>query len=418
MAGKLAAKLVGPANTRVGALETLLARVNALTGFVPTYRQVATRCFRANNYFTATTKAIRGVSFHYNRSGQTLSTLRLVYQSIAKTTSSSNVAGTGLEVALSAKTIMWGVEYPVGSGSFTQILWNRGATSAAVPLGGTQVSDDTHLIVPIPDGAMFALRPLITSVNGNIGYTHNVAFGVAANTLLMPNEGVETSTTTLTDTTMGGAMTLGNIGLITPNAIIGLGTKGAVLIAGDSIALGLADNVQHATYPSVTGDPGLIAPSIGATNPYINLGVPSQRGYVWLDNNVADLDLLQWCQSSISNFGVNDYDRVARTLPEVLAMLAGVSSVLGSSARGAKPVYQTTITPVQGGTHEAVRIAANDQIRANALGFTGYFEAADAVETARNSSVFKNGYSTDFTHLLPQGRAGVKAQNIFTSVYA
>jgi lysophospholipase L1-like esterase len=151
------------------------------------------------------------------------------------------------------------------------------------------------------------------------------------------------------------------------------------------------------------------------------------------------MTLLNGCTAAICEYGINDLYDLGNNDVVVRGNLLKVWIEL--SVRGMK-VYQTTITPrststdgwvttanqtPQNATIVAWRTTVNDWIRAGspidpttkaavAVGtsgallagqaghpLTGYFEIADLAETARNSSIWKAGYTTDGLH--PTGTA-------------
>jgi lysophospholipase L1-like esterase len=86
------------------------------------------------------------------------------------------------------------------------------------------------------------------------------------------------------------------------------------------------------------------------------------------------------------------------------------------------PVFQNTITPSTTSTDSwattgnqtpessnAVRVQVNDWIRTVPSPLSGYFEIADLAETARNSGIWKAGYTSDGLHPNATGHSALAA---------
>lgn len=128
--------------------------------------------------------------------------------------------------------------------------------------------------------------------------------------------------------------------------------------------------------------------------------------------------LLDGCTHAVGNHGINDL-KAGASLATIQARLVEIWTAL--SKRGIA-VYQATITPFttsgDGWTSltqtkaladDTVRTGLNDWIRTIPAPLTGCFEIADLAESARNSGLWKPGYTGDGTHPNSTGHAALAA---------
>ncbi|QFP94468.1 minor tail protein [Gordonia phage Keitabear] len=223
-----------------------------------------------------------------------------------------------------------------------------------------------------------------------------------------------------TDTVDGGNMPDNNgAAVFAPTALIGIPydpNAVALFAPGDSIIQGVGDSGAEPTT-----DGGWVARALNGQIPFVNVGRASETADQFVPGNTRRLGRMQladYCTHALVGYGINDVKGDA-TVAQIQARLTARWTEL--AARGLK-VLQPTLTPVTTGTfatpegqvkqsasREAVRIAVNDWIRTTPAPLTDYVEIADAVETARNSGIWKNNYTGDGTHPSPEGAAAAAA---------
>jgi lysophospholipase L1-like esterase len=312
---------------------------------------------------------------------------------------------------LSAFTLKVGVEYPaVASGSSGTILpvTFNGRTSPTIDPGGVIKSD------PLPSlftaGQPIGFRCyLTTSVLGQkwpwgwVGY--------------QTGEGNASG-----DQSQSGNPTWTNHRIYGPMAALGTvkGGNGVAVIGtiGDSIIWGNGDGGES---PS-NDKPGFVLRALNNAFSYARLSNCGMRANQWTGIAPRHVALgLSGCTHVIEQCGINDKN-ASQTAAQILAS----RQVIWNECiqRGIK-VYATTITPNTTSTdawattanqtiaaNDAARTTLNDNIRNNwaSYGLTGYFDVADAVESARNSGKWivtgaANYATSDGLHPSPAGHA-------------
>lgn len=232
-----------------------------------------------------------------------------------------------------------------------------------------------------------------------------------------------------------------------PSAVYGTPKNGATVkpaIAGvgDSIVYGVNDS---GSYGGIGG--GYFARALDAAGfPWVNVGRTTSSANNWTDlyGRKIRAGLLADCSYAVVNLGVNDLNAQGRTAVQTETDLISVcKTLLYDRGIGA---YVCTVTPITSSTdswattgNQTVTVGTprtdyNDWIRAGcpvdastlapvAIGtagallagqaghpIRGYFEAADTVETARNSGKWKSpSYTSDGLHPDPTGAAAIAA---------
>jgi lysophospholipase L1-like esterase len=315
----------------------------------------------------------------------------------------------------SSLTISASIEY---SGTIYRVTF-AGATTVTVNPGGSVTSDPLGLDVPA--GALLYVRTFTSGANWYGNRAANVSgFG---------------GFTSTTDLTAPGSAAISDVtsftNLIGPAAILGLPlTTGlpapSVLGVGDSIMWGYGDQAGTGvggvnTSNTNFGFGGFIARAANGHAGLINIGVASDtaQNFLTAAGHLRRMSVARHCGTAVCNYGRNDLTG-GRTLAQVQADLIAVWTML---AQRRLRVFQTTITPrttstdawltttnQTPGTGEASRVLLNDWLRAGApiasgaavavgtsgavlagsVGhpLSGYFETADAVESARNSGLW------------------------------
>jgi lysophospholipase L1-like esterase len=236
-----------------------------------------------------------------------------------------------------------------------------------------------------------------------------------------------------------------------PSEILAPTTRPAVVIFGDSIAHGYDNSAPNGGYY------GGIVRALAGRAGYVTIATDSEtaQNFAIPSNTTLRMASLQGVQYAIGMFGRNDLTANKRTLPEIQRDLVSIWQQF--AARGIK-VYACTILPATTSTDawattktqrvqpsEPRRVAINDWIRAGAPidratrlpvakgtahalaagadghPLAGYFDTAAALETSRDSGLWKvdgkpNGYTEGGVHPTAAGYA-LMAKTIDPAVF-
>lgn len=315
-------------------------------------------------------------------------------------------------------TVRAAIETP--SGTYYPLYFN-GVRDVVIKPGQTVVSDPIGIM--ITSGTVFYSRT-------NVSVTSGGKWPTGLSTVAASLEGVVRGSGANSDLTTSGTITAATENGYGPCAIVGSTyprRRIVVGICGDSIACGTGDG---------GADLGWIVRQLQADKiGYIHM---AQRGEAAGQFNppywIRRLPYLASCTDVLCEYGVNDLI-VPRTLALIQSYLINIwraAQLLGARA------WQTTITPRTTSTDgwttttnqtqatfstPTTRTDLNDWIRAGApvasasnltavaVGtagalvagqsghpLSGYFEIADAVESARNSGLWTPGYTSDGVH--------------------
>lgn len=303
-------------------------------------------------------------------------------------------AGSGAIMTLTAA-----VEY---AGVSTPFKWS-GNTSVTIADGATSPLSDP-LSVVIQQGDPFFIRSFYSLVSGDVilntgsGISSSVSGANAANGEQCRSN--TTDQTTATGNLTGGLQVDGLIYRpILLVATLPTDTK-AFLIVGDSRNDGYRD-----VYTGISNDRGEMPRTVGGTFGYANCSVPGDNASNFIASHARRVALAAYFSHVICAYGINDIDgNTAAFVAAKLATLAGYFSI---------PVYQTTLGPVTDSTDawatlvnqtpNASRVHRvelnNTYIRGGGIaGMAGFVEVADALESARDSGLWKvNGTANWFT---------------------
>lgn len=371
---------------------------------------------------------------------ETIETSRFRYEAIGDISDISvvfmNGGFAGYTLAWDNITITASVEYPAGT--FTQLNFN-GNTSYLLKWGRTVTSDEIPL--EIPKGSSFWVRTCVTVASGEIWIKgHLCSSG--------QNEGVAAGI----DATMSGTIANGTAYAFVPSAIIGTtnSRKMSVLQLGDSLSTGQGDS-GFTSYKFQIGG-GIFGRAF--TNQFSNLitNVPGDGLGRWTPENRPQFaSLLSVCNVFICQLGINGISDVTSAVSQERYVKLW-DALLSRGIKG----YQTTITPWTDSTDswataenqtvkaavEPNRLDINNWIRdgapididtraVQAVGATGssviraghsghpllgYFDLADIAESARNSGLWKAGYTPDGIHANSTGYEAL-AQGIDTTKF-
>lgn len=275
------------------------------------------------------------------------------------------------------------IEYPPGT--INAVVKFGGSTSGTIANGSILFSDYTSLSI-IPAGATFWVRKYLTST---VGFYYNHQY--QSSTL---GESTSVAVSGLTDQTQTtGAITGGTSQTWTqaPVAIIGHTTNPSVLIIGDSRTSGQGDSGESNNFDAKVGN---IARSMGSV-PFVNIGTSSKQANGWAGNAVATSALLPYGSQVIVALGINDLiagrnqSQVAADIATILASASAIKkypiTIEPDTSDGGSPSAAWTTTGQQSNL-VANRVAYNTLVRAGILAATGFYEVADVVESARNST--------------------------------
>lgn len=312
--------------------------------------------------------------------------------------------------------------------TLTPVLFG-GASSYTIPSGGAVTPDD--LVVNVAPGATFYIRTCVTVTSGgqwpNLYGQPNYPDEVSR-----PGSNLANATGDLTGT----GATFGP--MYGPVSVFGDATTPlwTVDVRGDSRAAGTNDAFSD---ESQTGYWQRLL--YAGQRPFRIVALPSESAAQYLTTGQATLRMalaggVHW----INEYGINDLQGGA-TLAQLQARIRQMAvATAGDSTIGRR--YQQTLEPKSSGDFttvagqttdgiNAARVQFNDWVRdgmpesagvAVATGtvgalragqqghpYSGYFEIADLAESARNSGLWKAGYTGDGLHANGTGNAAIAA---------
>lgn len=311
-----------------------------------------------------------------------------------------------------------------GSGGTAQvtasILPNDLSTRAQVLFGGSPTGNMAASDILVSDAIPFV------GADGDKIFVDNwwasVANLVYTNMCDTTNGEMTTIGPTVTDTTME-TWTGGGGTSVRPIAILGMTTKGTVLIWGDSRSVATTGNIAQIVNGVRTGEimPGL--PGVGA----IHLGRFGDRMNGIVASNAKRASLLQYVTNVIIQPGINDV-----TFPRTLAQMQADTATIAALGGGGKRVWLTTKPPKTTSTNAwraAVdqTVTAQEQVRADynawaltvPTGYAGCFDVALPVEDQANLGKWvtngtANYMTADGTHESVAGYNLIDTANVVT----
>lgn len=326
-------------------------------------------------------------SGHFNETGQTVTSLALIYCGwyVENAISPNNGAEGDLP---NSYTITASIEYPVGT--FNQVTWSS-ATSKVIAPGDTTVSDTIQLSTPIPPNTQFFIRGFTVVSSGGkwpTGYTLSSADS--------GESGIG-----LTDKTLGGTIS-GSYSGNRPNAAVGIvpyAKKLCLAGLGDSIMTGSGDGGFDSH-----GNTAWLGRAATGICPFqaisvVGVGLAAQAVSGKMNRRLALLRK-SGITDAVLAWGINDAGTAAQLLANALNVASQVSALgirvwyttLTAQASDTIDKWYTTINQVPGSN--LVRNGQfSDSLRLIPWPLTGIIENADASMTARNSGIWKAGNS-------------------------
>lgn len=220
----------------------------------------------------------------------------------------------------------------------------------------------------------------------------------------------------LADMSLTGTIGTGTVTGYGPMAIGATIPNGAaqVILMGDSIMFGQGDVTDGSQY-------GFGSRALNGINPYLKVARAGEQASQFAGTGkLIRGSVALSADYAICNYGINDLVASA----SVATLQASLVSVWTALANSGVRVYQCTITPKTSSTdawattanqtpnlpNESFRTNINDWIRTTPAPLAGYFETADAVESARNSGLWKApGYTADGLHPSSAGHIAMAA---------
>lgn len=315
-------------------------------------------------------------------------------------------------------TITASIEYP--SGTFTQVTFSGVATGTIANLS---YLDSDVVPITIPPNTDFIVRYFWTSTIGVI-FLQGASLGTNVAASLILGDIMDVSATVLTDNTMGGTYTAttGTSGY-GPMLIAAQTNKPSMLLIGDSICYGENDTGD------TSGDVGVLARSIGPSYAYANYGIGGDSLTQFNAHSTLRRSIINYFSHVISDYGINDLIINAETAGQIAAATIAHKALFA----GIKPCYITTMLPAATTTdnyattvnqttaaYNATRVTENNRRRSNVDGWSGVFENADVIESARDSGLIKPalGYFTNASSVHPKqaGYLAVKNAGVINPV--
>lgn len=373
---------------------------------------VATRGMLPDDFFPANSQ-IMSRSVHYSTQSITSLKIALANWYVKPGGGAPSETGTGATATYTAS-----VEYPAGT--YTRITFGGGNVATIASLS-TVISDYVTLPTAIPANTQFWIRIWGNSPGGLIFQGTNPT-GSLGGGFNAGNASSPVPDLTMTSGSIGSA----DISL-SPVAIIGWTNNASIFLIGDSRALGLTDNVSDPT-----GNYGNITKSLAQNYGYMQLTASVEALSGWLAGSANQQALLRYATHLINALNYNDIWIGNKTLATCIANTTTVQNI-GRALN--KKVYNITIGPrttstdswatvanqtIQNASINAIRLAYNAWVRGGGSGQDGYFDIADAEESARDSGKWKvNGSANFFTgdgiHESSAGNQAIRASGVIPS---
>jgi hypothetical protein len=346
---------------------------------------IATRC-SANHLGTAAAGTVVGNTFRYAHVMKTEATdLQLVFANFYPTVSSESSNANDIIVSAT-------IEY---NGQVTRLFFD-GAKTKTLSQGGFATTDPIFRDIPV--GATFYTRTWISVPVDGGTYPQTILTNFA----LGDSKGTGDSTLT------PGALTNVSEQGFGPVAIVGVPVKDnavAFALYGDSIV----------AYGDGLGWP---VETVQANYGYSIMSKASSTVTTMISNtpNAYRLRLAKYFTHAIVNFGTNDFDNT-NTYAQQEGWMLQLWKALSDMGL---EVYQSTVMPRTTGnwttiagqttyntnSYNSKRVLFNDKLRRGDYPVM-VLDVADAIETFRNSGIWKPNFTDDGIHPLPLAKDAV-----------
>lgn len=364
-------------------------------GITPYLGVVATRTQApAVRHGTTLGGSIQSISSTYHDARDDIATMTLLFANWYVTPGAETGSGDTM-------TVTCKVEYPVGT--FTDMLFS-GGTSGTAADGATLSSDATPLAVTIPSGKRFKVHiKRVFGANARTVYSNSWAHspedgyiqGVDVNSATLGNHINDTYASYFPGTAAP------------PLAILGTTSKASALVIGDSIEFGEGDVHDN------TGKKGYIARLLGSRIGLINCGRGSENSTQFINAGARRTALAAYVTHVFIGHDTNDWgaNMSVSSHQANMVTLAGMfpGKVLMAATTAPRSSTSNGQTPYG---NEADRVAGNTWRRGTGHPFNIVFEYADQLETARNSGLWKTGYTGDGIHPNQTGHLAIFAAGI------
>lgn len=171
---------------------------------------------------------------------------------------------------------------------------------------------------------------------------------------------------------MGGSIThgAGAAGCAGPAAIIGMTDAASVVLVGDSIMFG-----QGYTDVSQLFKAGIIAPSIPASIPHVNMGLPGAAPSDWYGKVKNMRALFAYCSHMVNNLGINNITNAAALNSDIAALFpARVKKYLCTVTPRGQSTDGWATEENQSSSYKAANQPYNALVRAGVAGYDAYIE--------------------------------------------
>jgi len=309
--------------------------------------------------------------------------------------------GSTLPSGITVKAAIW------KDGSLVGGLTFGGNSSITVAANDYEISDE--IAVSLAVGDVLEIRTYATVASGSNHWGCQylaLDFG----------DGLEVGAT-VTDKTLSGTVTAaGGAGALargyTPAGVIGLSSRPAVMVFGDSISIGNGDAQEQVGYLGIAFARNRI--------PYMRVGTGGATGSFGITLTQTDVPIRAMCNyitDASWQYGVNGFssgNSAASTIATAVSWVAEIRALVPSARLSISTILPVTKTDNSGTqvdsywdlTKEAERVAYNNSLRASLpTGFNYLWEAAgDAseasglfpgVEATKDGGVFRSDFNVD-----------------------
>lgn len=366
--------------TRISASTVAVYAAQSATGIASRLGQIATRCVIPGD-FLASNKQLMSRTVHTLRDNAGVISLAFPNWHCK--------SGFGEQAVGGLMTLTVGIEYPLGS---TPRRLTFGGSDSVIIADLTTAWSDAFALGGVR-GEQFAVKTYQTNTAG-------IIFSGTRNGV---NEGYNAGTSGVADNTLTTVNPTGPGVAYTPAAIVGDTNLPAILIVGDSKALGVGESTNLQDPGGLAGE---IERSVGRDIAFINTACSSDKVNVAVAGYTRRAELAAYCTHVVSNYGINDLG-AGRSAAQVLNDIQSLSDIIG------KPFWQATIAPfttstdgwtttggqtVWDATKSAQRIALNNSLRKVPRGLSGIFDIADVLESTRDSGLWSPNITSDGLH--------------------